>query len=108
MNDFDQRKALCELFGWEPCVPPSTLVGWTHRDGTRILSDPLDDLNCIHEAENRLPSFKVHEMNEALYCYVVPADLSVFRANARHRTEALLRVMGKWNSPTPTTPPFRE
>lgn len=99
-----QRIALCAVVpNWRVADPSgiSSLVHWIHADGTQMLSDPLDDLNAMHEAEKTLPNNGTHEGGRFEY-YLKLTSLcggvmnnNIF-ATAAQRAEAFLRTIGKW------------
>jgi hypothetical protein len=104
-----QREALCKACGWKEPPPLSTLCGWKDARGTAMLSDPLDDLNAMHEAEKTLQWVPDDEYCGAARYYEQlvfvcgnrsdPPDVyewHLFRATATQRAEAFLRTLGLW------------
>lgn len=96
MSPEKQRIAIAEVCGWSKA---DAKRGYTLSQFTEQVPDYLNDLNAMHEAEKSIS-------NDLWQCYfnqlarVTKAEQSddrvFFCATARHRAEAFLRVMGKW------------
>jgi hypothetical protein len=80
---------------------------WHHPHGGSAPPPPdyCNDLNAMHEAEKTLdgtnggpesPDCLCYAYAHMLYGNLVPRSQQVFRATARQRAEAFLRVIGKW------------
>ena len=83
MTTDEINRVIGELYGWQ--------------------ADYCGDLNAMHEAEmSILDSFAKKYMNQLLSVCATPTPVSgtderrFYCASARHRAEAFLRVMGKW------------
>ena len=83
MTDEQMNAAIGEIYGWE--------------------ADYCNDLNAMRDAEmSILESFAKKYMNQLLSVCATPTPVSgtderrFYCASARHRAEAFLRVMGKW------------
>lgn len=105
MTEQEQRIAIAEACpGWRVAdeTGMSNLVHWT-QNGTRMLSNPLDDLNAMHEAEKTL----THDQWRIYLGFImgertIPKLASMeefhraWNATAAQRAEAFLRTIGKW------------
>ncbi len=101
MHVTDQLLALCGALKWTPPHLPSTLCGWTESaTGTRMLSDPSQDLNAIHEAEKALTddqwkAYVLYVMRDCLG--TLPVHFRLMRhATAAQCLEAMVRALGLW------------
>lgn len=74
MTTDEINRAIGELYGWQ--------------------ADYCGDLNAMHEAEDELSGNQY--MVYALMLDAVEGSLFGIRATARHRAEAFLRALGKW------------
>ena len=115
--------AIAEACGWKSPFQQEWLQGYdkegghvwafsgTDQEGDRApLPDYCDDLNAMHEAENRLTSFQRAKhgkilqdlLNEHAVGFVQNYDRDfaslsrIASANARQRAKAFLRTIGKW------------
>lgn len=99
-----QRIAIAEFCGWAWDVNGSKEVYWINKEkpflSFRSPPDYLNDLNAIHEAEERLIA-DAHR--GADYDFTVQLENVVgyntfqkHHATASQRAEALLRTIGKW------------
>jgi len=104
MNKEQQRIAIAEACGWkrlgliEGCfdvlmgeLPPTR--GWVR------VPDYLNDLNAIHEAEKTLTREQKasYVLGLALMCDDPPSFVgAMVFATAQQRSEAFLKVIGKW------------
>ena len=70
-------------------IPPNRC---THNECPNYCSD----LNAMHDAEEMLGSEALFEAYYLKLYDVTHSTLWPIRATARHRAEAFLRVMGKW------------
>lgn len=91
----------------------SALVHWKGQDGVEMLSDPLEDLNAMHEAEKVItedPTENYIKFGQYLHCLErlvvngkgVRVDSEdgwsgyIAFATAAQRAEAFLKTLGKW------------
>jgi hypothetical protein len=109
MNDEEINRAIAEHFGWRliPChddgFEKATGERWLDPDGDIGLTPPdySSDLNAMHEAEKAL-DVDIDSGDSPRYVYarnlynIVESVCQPFRATARQRSEAFLRVVGKW------------
>jgi hypothetical protein len=90
MTDKQINAAIAEACGW---TVDKRGFGWLNPNG--CYTEPPDycsDLNAMHEAEDEL-TFEDWE----LYCDELGGSLrGCAHATARHRAEAFLRTLGKW------------
>ena len=107
MSEREINIAIAEARGWEP-LPE----GHFHPDNPlgQTMPNYCNDLNAMHEAENKLTPFQrikhghfLQEiLNEAVVGFVsnYESELKslsrVASAPARQRAEAFLRTLGKW------------
>jgi len=93
MSNDQINAAIAKALGWR--VEDGVYM-WTEHgiDKTAPLSmwDWCNDLNAMHEAEGILNTRQLWDM---AYAMDIAWGLN-FRATARQRAEAFLRVMGKW------------
>jgi hypothetical protein len=74
----------------------SSLVHWTDGHGTRMLSDPISDLNAMHEAEKTLQHYGYYVDRLAGVMDLPRGTFCTAGATAAQRAEAFLRTIGKW------------
>lgn len=108
MSDQEINRTLAEACGWKfeqteeggkityPCgfVSEFSPISWAEEKFLKTISDYCNDLNAMHEAENNFPHpSDWYQHNLALVC---GARNLIYRATARQRAEAFLRVFDKW------------
>lgn len=113
MTPKQQRIAIARFCGWNVVSAVGKLPIWVSRKDhqTIVLPDYLNDLNAMHEAENKLTDSQhgdftvhlhaivaskeeLHEWNKnRVYCDERRRYVS---STASQRAEALLRAIGKW------------
>lgn len=82
----------------------SRLVHWTDSNGVKMLSDPLEDLNAMNEAEKVIPDelWPIYrDLLENLAFQSRDLKARYFKpqcCTAAQRAEALLRALGKWEN----------
>lgn len=99
-----QRIALCDFLKWKPPYVMTTQCEWMDtKSNIMMFSDPLEDLNAMHEAENCIMGETSSDANHIafrysheLYSVVVPLNQQPFRATAAQRAEAFLRALKLW------------
>jgi hypothetical protein len=110
MNDNELIDVLVESVpGWKRADPTgmSNLVKWVDtRTGVVMMSNPLEDLNAMHEAWRTLPKEKRIDFwtNLQEVCarniphMFKPADFDTGNATARQRAEAFIKTVcpEKW------------
>lgn len=71
--------------------------------GIRVREHPdyCKDLNAMHEAEMIFTPESKHWMYYALLDDMCGSSFKAIRATARHRAEAFLRTVGKWEEVQP-------
>lgn len=94
------RLAIAEFCGWKRVpVPEVSTWGFSGSNGefcfAHQLPDYCNDMNAIHEAEAKLTTEQLANMDTELYD--VTSLLFVWRATAAQRAEALLRTIGRWD-----------
>jgi hypothetical protein len=90
-----QRIAIAEACGWKHILKDPVFFRGTPpwlSIGLHEISDYLNDLNAMHEAEKVLNPEQLSEY----YIQRASAMFRPFRASAAQRAEALLRTLGKW------------
>lgn len=98
MSPDAQRIAIAEACpGWKPPFVMTTQCEWTDsRNGVRMLSDPLDDLNACHEMEKVLTA-----LQRGLYRDIL-VDISgnsyACFATATQRAESFLKTLNLWTT----------
>ena len=111
MTDNEIRIAVAEACGWTHNEYDASL--WYHQDhcpdDKYILVDDLPDysssLDAMYEAEKVLTDDKLMDFARWLGWdddFPERTVKTLLRATARQRCEALLRVLGKWQSSAPT------
>jgi hypothetical protein len=111
MTNEEINRAIAESVGWG-LVPLDgrefagiPVMVWKRPDGERgfPISDYCNDLNAMHEVENRLTDDEHLRFRNTLWLLIIrttqfPHHVSrnVHSATARQRAEAYLRTIGKW------------
>jgi hypothetical protein len=115
MNKEQQRILIAEFCGWliHGCAHEnsghrySAPLGTSPFLGRHALPDYLNDLNAMHEAEEKLhASFQqsemfVHRIEQVVYktkSSGIGIKFATINATAAQRAEALLRTIGKWQT----------
>lgn len=102
MSPDAQRIAIAEWCGWTWDINDSKQVYWMHKNKPFLSfkepPDYLNDLNAIHEAEEKLsPSQKDLFANSIIHPTHGPHwRFNCLHATAAQRAEALLKTIGKW------------
>lgn len=101
MNKEKQRIKIAEACGWTSFekahgyAPHPT--GIDPLDGRREdLSDYLNDLNAMHEAEKAIPDDKIDEYKHRLCIAATTKERITQCATAAQRAEAFLRTLNLW------------
>lgn len=116
MSPDNQRIAIASICKWKPPFVMTTQCEWVDTScphQTRMLSDPLEDLNAMREAI-RVSAFgmsRCEELNECLKeilkrdweaavksgkNLLLLCDWYTWHASAAQLAEAFLRTLGKW------------
>jgi hypothetical protein len=107
MTDKQINEAIAEACGWE-CIVPDVWhhgpVGYSKGipDVRTKIPDYCNDLNAMYEAEEQMDEIDwVFFMTELSTLVRLPKQAEVqikqlVHSTARHRAQALLRVLGKW------------
>jgi len=98
MSPEAQRIAIAEACNWQPHLnADATFQAWYSRDGEYITSDPLNDLNAMHEAEKVLTTQQqatyawiLHRNSGRLQKDHLGKDFDVLHATAAQRADAFL------------------
>jgi len=112
MNDLEIRIAIAEACPdlFSILRIPDTAIVWKHNGK---ITDPLNDLNAMHEAEKTLTGTDRRKFAGILVEMIAgyePRDsttrislvgiCNIAHATARQRAEAFLRTIGKWKEST--------
>lgn len=111
---YDYGGARAEKWAWggdenTPCAHPSGGLwgfGWNRKAGISELPDYLNDLNAVHELEEKLDFEQAEQFEDELCDLVVkyneqqenpaPWRFAVAHATAAQRCEALLKTLNLW------------
>lgn len=106
MKDHEINQAIAESAGWirrEPDCWVHPQHGYLGGDNLGCCPDYCNDLNVMHEVENRMTDDEHLRFRNALWLLIIrttqfPHHVSrnVHSATARQRAEAYLRTIGKW------------
>lgn len=110
MSPEKQQRAIAEACGWERVRIPTQSKddplprGWAlnGKGGWRAkhsVPDYLNDLNAMHEAEDRIEAVMHDRGDDHAYgdkLVEVTMDVRPIRATAAQRAEAFLRTLNKW------------
>ncbi len=93
IKDCNTLDELCDKLGWSKAHYPAMLCGWIDENGDRMLSNPLEDLNCARRAEQL--AFKIESYDDEKFIITLCGMTNGYahRATARQRIEALLSAL---------------
>jgi hypothetical protein len=99
MSEKQINIAIAEACGWqfatfkEIFAKPPNGGGWQYKEK---IPDYCNDLNAMHEAEKRLLSGYWMRYCECVTYLLGKSIYASVHATARHRAEAFLKTIGKW------------
>jgi hypothetical protein len=102
MKPEEQRIAIAEACNWKKTLDLEMCVWFCKEQNMYCESDPLQDLNAMHEAEKALSPDQgivyYYNLKRAILglLNVSPTDLSFICATAAQRAEAFLRTLNLW------------
>lgn len=103
MDSEEQRKAIAEACPSIAKIDDDGLAVWIKEeynivDGElhRVLFDPLNDLNAMHEAEKMLSPEMRYKYCLWLGPLTTERSFNVIHTTAAQRAEAFLHTIGKW------------
>jgi hypothetical protein len=103
-----QRIAIAEVCGWDVIEVidglPFGILDSRIDKSPRLVPDYLNNLNAMHEAENKLPTrlWGAYETYLREVCHIPDRENNTaskphfYRATAAQRAEAFLKTLGLW------------